>query len=853
MDVASELDRIFPASLEEANVSKVEDEFFAFMSGLSKQDYETALTLLPNRPKFDFVDTPEVHGDYSTGYTSTSVKKTIIDAVSSFAIVNYIAHASATEIIAHLLNRKNGRPGYSLRRIAQAMSARPVEGLFDILLSAEDKDAKERPYTVGEFEDYLDSLFVSDRIGMVEYALEELLAGHELRKKKRAGQYRINDDFERYFLRLIQKKRRHEFASRLKKLDRVYKARFAVEEINRELFVYSTLDRVKTLDLFTQIDKWYLPSEARRKVLRNLSVMEFSYFFDNLRDIKVKVSQDWPYKPHWEAYIARFMRDERFWHNLRGLNEEIDLGNTEAGSRIQSYRQAALGVAVIYAGVILLPIVIAVGIRAPGAVVSAFRWTGGRLLLATQYAYSTIRVFGLAGGTVRIATDIYYCYLSNPVVINQHIATGVEIALDLTGNESGFAPGASPSDMMASATQKMSRLASKSVAELATEAKTISHIVEEEIEFVEMIVKGEDGKFYRIFASVNDGNEAVIKLKIVKYESIAEQVELKAQKTIKFQSKPKNDNAALAQARGTQGVESAKQDMKLATAEEVNLQRLKATGTDGPVVSMGPTKSANANPTLGRTSVAADRAAVTGSRSVADRGAGAANKLGSAASKRLVKLKIDLGTPGAIQGMANAMQEEVVTVLRDPRLFTVFKQSLRTTEKAAAQAASDMAELGKVIGRYTVRTKRGVVQLEKSVSDAVWALPENLRGVLIEHALADTQYQGWFRAGQLDRGFFPQIDYAIQKGGMQMQASLKTVNPFAKAYEKQLAETLPAHLEEIVTAVKNGRAGGLRVSVILDVRFPPGSAVARTDLQKTLGALIPSDIKGFVSALVDEF
>jgi hypothetical protein len=214
---------------------------------------------------------------------------------------------------------------------------------------------------------------------------------------------------------------------------------------------------------------------------------------------------------------------------------------------------------------------------------------------------------------------------------------------------------------------------------------------------------------------------------------------------------------------------------------------------------------------------------------------------------------VDLSRPGAISQLANARPEELVAVLEDKRLFNVFKQSLRTSEAGAARAARDIAELGRVVGRFTNRSDQGVVHLDPAVAGAVWRLPEHLRGVLIEHALANTQYSGWFRAGQLDRGFFPQIDYAVQKGGLQMQASLKTVNPFAKGYETQLSETLPHHLEEIVTAVENGRAGGFRVSVVLDVRLPRGSAVPRAQLQKTLDALIPSHVKRFVTVKVEEF
>jgi hypothetical protein len=43
------------------------------------------------------------------------------------------------------------------------------------------------------------------------------------------------------------------------------------------------------------------------------------------------------------------------------------------------------------------------------------------------------------------------------------------------------------------------------------------------------------------------------------------------------------------------------------------------------------------------------------------------------------------------------------------------------------------------------------------------------------------------------------------------------------------------------------------LEVLLDVRFPQGSPVPRAQLQKTLDALIPSEVKRLVSAKVDEF
>ncbi|MGZ8196424.1 MAG: hypothetical protein ACXWTH_12435 [Methylosarcina sp.] len=863
MDVAAGLDRIFSAPLQEADLSKAEDELFKFLSGLTREEYEIALSLLPDRPKLEFEDKAQTHGVYPLiDYTESSTKQVFWDTLAYFAIINYNHHVSATEILSHLLKRTKNKPGGGLRTLARKLSSKIRSSLFEDLLALEGKDAKGRPLTQGEFEDYLENVFLGDRIGMLEYGLEELLDSYKNPNKKNKNRGTLTGHLEKYILTKIQHKRREEFAGRLGAIDSVNKARFATEELHRQLYVYPNFNVDYAANLFRLVDNWYIPSKARQKVLKNPALMEYSHFFDELRGglFRLKLAVDHKItdipdylKPTWDAYIFKFLRWERFWHNLQGLNSEIPLEQTEAGVRIALYKRWALATGAVYLAVMLLPVAVAFGIRAPGAVVSVIRWTGGKLLLGTQYAYTTIRVFGLSAGAQRIATDIYHFYLRNSLSINQAINTVTEISLDLSMGGTGMAPGSSPADISAAAAEKIGRLAGKGISKLADEALAMAHGPEDEIRVVELILKNEhDGNYYRMMTAIQGGGENIVHLKVDKFENLGKQIDLDAQKIVKFHSRPKNDNS-LADARGTAQVDPAAQQTA-AAVEDVGVQQLKGTGTDGPVITMGPKTAGSSKPIIGSMSSTAGRNTSKAARHTSNNGAGLASRLSGSGSKKPVKLKIDLSKPGAMKGLANATAEDVVNVLRDPKLFNVFKQSLRTSEPAAIQAANDIMELGNQIARFTVRTEKGVVYAEKVVSDAAWALPGHFRGILIEHSLAASQYRDWFRAGQLDGGWFPDIDFRSLRNALDQRVSLKTVDPFAKNYSTQLNETLVEHLETLVTGMRNSRARGYNnITVLLDVRMPLGTAIPRADLLKTLKDLIPKDLKQFVAALVDEF
>jgi hypothetical protein len=223
----------------------------------------------------------------------------------------------------------------------------------------------------------------------------------------------------------------------------------------------------------------------------------------------------------------------------------------------------------------------------------------------------------------------------------------------------------------------------------------------------------------------------------------------------------------------------------------------------------------------------------------------------------------DLSQPGAFNKLSGASANEVAAALRDPAVYAAFKKSFGKGPDAE-RAKADIKDLGKIIAEHA--TKSGAsYKFNKTVSDAVWALPEHWRGILIEQTLAKTQYKGWFNVGQENRGFFPDIDFAIVTpgAGPQLRASVKSVNPFAKTYDNQLNVELPAHVNTIVTSTTNfiGKSAGLRPAdtharppvTTIDIRVPPGSAVPKRELEQTLRSLVPKELQKHIKIQVSEF
>lgn len=638
MDVSIELDRIFPVPLLESDLSTAKDELLTFLIGLSKKEYEIALGLLPDKPKLEFEDTEEIHGGSWLDLYVTSVKQRFWDVIAAYSIIYYGNHVSTTDIISHLLKGKKKRPGNGLRSLAGKLSSTERISLFEQLLSFEEKDAKGRPLTQGKLEDYLENQFPDDRIriGMMEYALEELLDTYNNTSKKNKTRGTITGHLEQHILEKIQQKRRTEFLGRIGKIDSVNKARFACDEVHRELFRYPRFDPEYVRELCEKIYYWYQHSKASEKIRKNMSVTEYGWVLDDFLHIGRRIGLAHAngvsdistfIRPHWNKIIGQFLPSETFWHSMQGLNSEVPLEQTQAGRDIASFRLTAGIIGAAYVAVILLPLAVAVGIRAPGAVVSVIRWTGGRLLLGTQYVYTTITVLGVKEGTQRMVADVYHFYLRNPISINKTGLQVTEIVLDLTGNGTGLPPGSSPADLSAAATQKIRKLAKMGISKLADDALAVARGPEVEIEKVEMVVKDPDSIFYRVIASVKGGDENVMRLNVDHLESLGKQIDLDTQMKVKFQMKPRNDNS-VADARGTA---NSSVDIKQTTAvDAVATQELTATGTDGAAIMMG-SKTMAQKPVVGRatSTTTSNRNATMNNRGTSNQGTGSAKLLTS--------------------------------------------------------------------------------------------------------------------------------------------------------------------------------------------------------------------------------
>src|SRR5262249_38265712 len=151
-----------------------------------------------------------------------------------------------------------------------------------------------------------------------------------------------------------------------------------------------------------------------------------SGFFDNMVQVRVRITAHYRYEEFWNAYIQGLLRSEKFWHDIAGLNEDIPILSSEAGQRRLLHQKAALVGGLIFAGLLVLPLAIRVLIATPGTVVRLLNWVGSRLMLASQYAYSTHRAFGFLAGSAQLTREAYTYYLQNPIAINQGILDATE-------------------------------------------------------------------------------------------------------------------------------------------------------------------------------------------------------------------------------------------------------------------------------------------------------------------------------------------------------------------------------------------------------------------------------------------
>lgn len=126
-----------------------------------------------------------------------------------------------------------------------------------------------------------------------------------------------------------------------------------------------------------------------------------------------------------------------------------------------------------------------------------------------------------------------------------------------------------------------------------------------------------------------------------------------------------------------------------------------------------------------------------------------------------------------------------------------------STRIAGAPRAPPVAEVGFVAAESGVRR-----------------LGATARGTTIENRLAATEYSGWFRAGQLDNGTFPLIDF--QKGNKLV--SLKTVDTTGSTWLGRMQ----GHIDD--SATSGATVNSNPANMILDIRVQPGGAGAAQQL-----------------------
>lgn len=109
-------------------------------------------------------------------------------------------------------------------------------------------------------------------------------------------------------------------------------------------------------------------------------------------------------------------------------------------------------------------------------------------------------------------------------------------------------------------------------------------------------------------------------------------------------------------------------------------------------------------------------------------------------------------------------------------------------------------------------------------SPYVWNLSATLRGKMIEKALAESDYEGWYNIGQENNGYFPIIDF--QNGSNVV--SLKTLDPRLPSYSGSGATNkVLDYLNQLDTPIL---VNDNPANKILDERIP-GGTINKLDLE----------------------
>ncbi|SHJ96775.1 hypothetical protein SAMN02745181_2900 [Rubritalea squalenifaciens DSM 18772] len=131
--------------------------------------------------------------------------------------------------------------------------------------------------------------------------------------------------------------------------------------------------------------------------------------------------------------------------------------------------------------------------------------------------------------------------------------------------------------------------------------------------------------------------------------------------------------------------------------------------------------------------------------------------------------------------------------------------------------------------------------IERSINDIfinperVWNKKPIQRGIDIEDSLATTDYKDWFRAGQLDDGMFPLVDFQLGDNLVSLKSIDTNGSTWTGRMEKHINDLALGH--EVNDAPAN---------MILDIRVQPGGA-------SDAASLIEYGAERGVDVMVSEF
>lgn len=526
MAIPSELNRILPR-FDETPTHAQSRDYLRFLSGLDRKAYEEVLRHLPDRL-----------GRQGAVVKDEDAWDRFTDFLCFQAILNYTRFVMGSEIVRMLGSKQD--LGSVLHRLALMMSEGARKRIVNELRDTEVRDCLA----------YLETYFTGDRVGMVDFAVEEILRGFIEEKGRKSSDARFGlrrpDDIglspkkehDQRILYAIQDLRRRDAKRLPARPTTSNEVRFIAEEVHRELFSYPQRNVDRAAELIGRALDWYNNSQMFRSTRRGTHTYSIETgFFTDLLDVLRKISskpEPMSFEGTWETILNR-LRSEKFWHDIAGLNHDIPIEQTEAGRRPQVYQRAALAGGAIFAGLLLLPLAVRLTVAAPGAIVRVVHWTGSGLLLAAQYSYSTYKAYGIVAGTANMAREGYRFYLQNAVTINQRMADVVEFFLEIGTAGSGQAPGSSPADITRYVTNKMAVLTGrKEIPKLVSEARAATHRPDTKVDLVRVIVEDKDHKLYEVTTRVSGYQNDKIKVAKLTATDATGKVDDQVRKTITF-------------------------------------------------------------------------------------------------------------------------------------------------------------------------------------------------------------------------------------------------------------------------------------------------------------------------------